>query len=168
MTIMASNGFHRIAVVFCGCNSDSLAFQPQVQLLRARLFPASTELPKTAFTFTVLDLLCQISTQGKISAYHFYMGMRNLTDNLDVEGWQVWAFHTPPCATAYADILETLSGAIKRHTSLQALTPFETERSWSRPWWCRIDETRRSCCRLPGMSSTWKEYGGELEWTGTY
>jgi hypothetical protein len=88
-TIMHSNGFHKLAVVFCGCAMDVESLSPQIQLLRSRLFPATTDKPKTAFTFSSLDLLAQLSTQGKLSAYNFYIAMRSLTDPLDIAGWPV-------------------------------------------------------------------------------
>jgi hypothetical protein len=86
---MNNNGFHTILVAYCGCATDHNALSFQTQLLRARLFPATTENPKTAFTFASLDLLVQLSTQGKLSAYNYYISMRNLTDNLDLSGWPV-------------------------------------------------------------------------------
>ena len=89
LTVLHNNGFHKIAMTFCGCATDPDSHSFQIQLLRFGIFPATTENPKTAFTFASLDLLCQLSTQGKMSAYNFYVSMRNLTDNLDLYGWPV-------------------------------------------------------------------------------
>jgi hypothetical protein len=89
MVIMHHNGFHRLTVSFCGCAQDEQSRVYGNQLLRHRLFPASSEQPKTAFTFQSLDLLCQLSSQAKVSAYNFYSSMRNLTDNPDLHGWPV-------------------------------------------------------------------------------
>jgi hypothetical protein len=89
LMVMGNNGFHKILISYCGCSSDHEALSFQNQLLRARIFPATTENPKTAFTFASLDLLVQLSTQGKLSVYNYYMSMRNLTDNLDLTGWPV-------------------------------------------------------------------------------
>jgi hypothetical protein len=86
---MHSNGFHKLAVVFCGCANDLGSLSYQNQLLRICLFPATTDNPKTAFTFSSLDLLAQLSTQGKISTYNFYISLRNLTDPLDLMNWPV-------------------------------------------------------------------------------
>lgn len=86
---MDSNGFHRLTVLFCGCSADPQSRNYANQLLRARLFPATNEHPRSAFTFRSLDLLCQLGNQAKVSAYNFYVSMRNLTDNLDLQGWPV-------------------------------------------------------------------------------
>lgn len=84
---MHTNGFHRLTIFFCGCSHDPQSRTYLNQLLRARLFPATSESPRSAFTFQSLDLLCQLSAQGKLSAYNFYSSMRNLTDCLDIMGW---------------------------------------------------------------------------------
>lgn len=89
ITVMHSNGFHKLIAVFCGCFTDAESLSFQNQLLRSRLFPATTDNPKTAFTFSSLDLLAHLSTQGKMSAYNFYISMRNVTDPLDICGWPV-------------------------------------------------------------------------------
>ena len=89
---MHTNGFHKLAVAFCGCATDVEGLSFQVQLLRSRLFPATTDKPKTAFTFSSLDLLANLSV-GKLSAHNFYIVMRSLTDSLDIIGWPVSSPH---------------------------------------------------------------------------
>lgn len=89
MTLLHTNGFHRILVQFCACTRFLHARLERNQLLRARLFPASTEMPKTAFTFSCLDTMAQLSTQGKLSAYDYYHTLRQLTDNGDLKSWNV-------------------------------------------------------------------------------
>jgi hypothetical protein len=94
MLVMHLNGFHKLLVIFCGCATDSEGIAHQNQLLRAQLFPASTDTPKSAFTFASLDLLHNLSTQGKISTYNFYHAMRNITDAAELEGWPVSSFES--------------------------------------------------------------------------
>jgi hypothetical protein len=89
MMVMHVNGFHKLLVVFCGCATENEGIMHQNQLLHIQLFPASTDSPKSAFTFASLDLLHSLSTQGKVSTYNFYHAMRNITDAADLEGWPV-------------------------------------------------------------------------------
>src|ERR1700748_3214806 len=93
LTVLHTNGFHKVHVVFCGCSSDEAALLDRNQLLRARLFPASPETPKTAFTFAMLDLFCHLSTQGKLTTHDYYLSLLHLTDNSGVDGWHVSMFY---------------------------------------------------------------------------
>jgi hypothetical protein len=152
MTIMHSNGFHNISVTFCGCASDIRSAEYQNQLLRVQLFPASTDSPKTAFTFAALDLLHHLLTQGKISTYNFYNAMRNVTDAADLEGWPVSLTFTSPISFNLTDRTEPVRGAQSRHTEVQALTLAEagrsrasTKRSSNNPTWA----TRARVSRMP-------------------
>ena len=92
LTVLHTNGFHKINVVFCGCSPDKSALLCRNQLLRSRLFPASPDTPKTVFTFDVLDLFCHLSTQGKLTTYDYYLSLLHLTDNTGVKGWHVSTF----------------------------------------------------------------------------
>jgi hypothetical protein len=87
--VLHTNGFHKIRVVFCGCSSDQSTLLHRNQLLRSQLFPASPEIPKTAFTFQMLDLFCHLSTQGKLTTYDYYYSLLHLTDNTGVKHWNV-------------------------------------------------------------------------------
>jgi hypothetical protein len=92
ITVLHSNGFHRLNAVFCGCSVCDKGIMTQNQLLHMQLFPATTEAPKSAFTFAVLDLLHHLSTQGKVSVYNFHQCMQHLTDNAELDGWTVRLF----------------------------------------------------------------------------
>lgn len=59
------------------------------QLLRAMLFPASWQTPKTAFTFEVLESLESLSSYGRLSAYDYYHSLRRLSDAQGTENWPV-------------------------------------------------------------------------------
>ncbi|KAF8879143.1 hypothetical protein BD779DRAFT_1612947 [Infundibulicybe gibba] len=75
------DAIHQISVGFCGCQ---LAHPPHIQLLRSRLFPATTSEPKTAATFRVLELFHLLSLTSKISAYEYYQTIHRRTDNIGV------------------------------------------------------------------------------------
>ncbi|KAF8138624.1 hypothetical protein EV363DRAFT_1394065 [Boletus edulis] len=73
------NGVHSVGLDFCGCE---LAEQPSRQLLRVRWFPASSDKPRTAVTFAVLEQFHLLSFESKVSAYEFYCTLMRLSDNV--------------------------------------------------------------------------------------
>ncbi|KAI0747825.1 hypothetical protein C8Q80DRAFT_1316398 [Daedaleopsis nitida] len=76
--VLDINGIHEVGLSFCGCET----VMPQyVQLLRNKLFPATSIDPKTAATFRLLQHYHLLSTQSKVSAYDFYMTLSKRTDN---------------------------------------------------------------------------------------
>ena len=76
--VLDVSGFISVNIDYCNCGD----FVPHhIQLLRARLFPASKERPRTAFTFDVLEYYHELSLQGKLTAYDFYHAMIRRTDN---------------------------------------------------------------------------------------
>ncbi|KAF6764603.1 hypothetical protein DFP72DRAFT_986468 [Ephemerocybe angulata] len=77
-TVIDSDGFHTIALDYCGCNQG---LSPVRQLLRARLFPATTIDPRCATTFRALETYQMLSFTGKISAYEFLLAIFRRTDN---------------------------------------------------------------------------------------
>lgn len=80
-TIIDSDGIHQVGLDFCGCQQ---AASPVVQLLRRRLFPATTIDPKTAATFRVLETFQLLSFSSKISGYEFYRSVARRTDNTGI------------------------------------------------------------------------------------
>lgn len=80
--IIHSNGLHEVGIDFCGCGKESQLHT--VQLLRARLFPATIVNPKTAATMDVLDLFSILSYESKMSAFQFYHSLNRLTDNTGI------------------------------------------------------------------------------------
>ena len=50
------------------------------QLLRRRLFPATTTDPQTTSTFTLLESAHILSVQSKLSLYDLYISLKTLTD----------------------------------------------------------------------------------------
>ncbi|KAF8439266.1 hypothetical protein L210DRAFT_3646022 [Boletus edulis BED1] len=76
--IIHTNGVHSLGVDFCGCER---AEQPSHQLLRKRWFPTSSDKPRTAVSFAVLEQFHLLSFESKVSAYEFYSALMRLSDN---------------------------------------------------------------------------------------
>ncbi|EAU89964.1 hypothetical protein CC1G_05880 [Coprinopsis cinerea okayama7 len=76
--VVSSDGIHCIGLDFCGCLGAPSHF---VQLLRARLFPATTIDPKTAATFDVLKTFQMLCFTSKISALEYYKALARRSDN---------------------------------------------------------------------------------------
>lgn len=78
LTVVHTNGFHDLPVQFCGCLHSPT---PDLQLFGFRLFPATVNLPQTAFSFEVLEQFRYHHLVGKISAYTFMDALSRLTDD---------------------------------------------------------------------------------------
>ncbi|KAJ7805227.1 hypothetical protein B0H14DRAFT_3485279 [Mycena olivaceomarginata] len=76
--IVDVNGVHEVTVDFCSC---SLAEAHDIQLLRARLYPATITNPATAATFRVLRDYHLLCFEVKASAYHYYNKLGRQTNN---------------------------------------------------------------------------------------
>ncbi|KDQ23596.1 hypothetical protein PLEOSDRAFT_1048381, partial [Pleurotus ostreatus PC15] len=78
-TVITSHGIILVTLRFCNCG---IAASRSAQLLRARLFPATTIDPHTAATFEVLRLFQLLTFGSKVSGFEFYTALTRLTDNL--------------------------------------------------------------------------------------
>ncbi|KZP27030.1 hypothetical protein FIBSPDRAFT_731485, partial [Athelia psychrophila] len=76
--IVDVNGIHQVALDYCGCDR---AKGETVQLLRARLYPATVQAPKTAATFNLLELFHLLTFKAKASAFEFYNALARRSDN---------------------------------------------------------------------------------------
>ncbi len=76
--IIDVDGIHTVNMAFCDCTQG---IERHIQLLRRRLFPATTIYPQTAITFRVLYLFQLLSFMSKVSAYEFYHTLARVTDN---------------------------------------------------------------------------------------
>lgn len=85
-TVLDTSGVHDIKLVYCGCPGHPYF---NIQLLRARWFPATIRSPHSAFTFDVLNTFHLLNTQGKLSLYHFYNAIHCKSDNAGVRGLKV-------------------------------------------------------------------------------
>lgn len=77
--IIDVHGIHKVGLDYCGCGQGG---HPTVQLLRARLWAATTTNPKTAATFSVLRKHHLMSFESKCSTLEFYQSLARDTDNL--------------------------------------------------------------------------------------
>ncbi|KIN94167.1 hypothetical protein M404DRAFT_35316 [Pisolithus tinctorius Marx 270] len=79
LTVVDVTGVHFIAMHWCQCEAaESL----QVQLLRAKLFPATFEKPSTAFTFAVLDDFVRDNLECGTSGMNYYSKLRWVTSGV--------------------------------------------------------------------------------------
>ncbi|EPS93861.1 hypothetical protein FOMPIDRAFT_1135374 [Fomitopsis schrenkii] len=77
MLIVDSTGVHELQVKWCGCPN---APAPTDQLLDSGLFPASQRVPRTCFTFRVLDDFMLNNLECKVTAMSYYRKLRRLTN----------------------------------------------------------------------------------------
>jgi CxC2 like cysteine cluster associated with KDZ transposases len=77
--IVDTNGVHSTRLRFCACHDAPSLVD---QLLHARLFPATFDDPRTAFTFSVLKSFEAHHHESAESAYSFISALRHLTDAL--------------------------------------------------------------------------------------
>ncbi|KAJ6449962.1 hypothetical protein C8R45DRAFT_1114370 [Mycena sanguinolenta] len=77
--IIDTHGVHSVNLDFCNCG---LGGAPTVQLLRTRLWPATTTNPRTAATFAVLRRHHLLSLESKCAALEFYQSLARESDNI--------------------------------------------------------------------------------------
>lgn len=103
MTVVHTNGIHKLSIVFCAC--APLTKRP-LQLLAAAMYPATWDYPETAFTIPLLKHYHLESLQSRTSAHDYWAVLRRLTDNTRAEGTPVRfhmhceAVHSPTTRTA--------------------------------------------------------------------
>ncbi|KAJ7024743.1 hypothetical protein C8F04DRAFT_968613 [Mycena alexandri] len=85
--VLHTNGIHVVQVDFCGagCKGALQAGPPEVQLLRARWFPATHEIPRTCATIDLLDQFREETLQAKTTMYDAYRVLERLTNNVGVK-----------------------------------------------------------------------------------
>ncbi|KAK7064875.1 CxC2 domain-containing protein [Favolaschia claudopus] len=79
-TVLDLNGIHEVAVQFCACERELEMGLSRIQLVRRRWFPATSDNPRTAFTFRLLDFFHTQTLQGKTTMYDFYTSLEKITD----------------------------------------------------------------------------------------
>jgi len=80
--VFDAHGVHDVNVDYCDCVG---AVAKRIQIMRVGWFPASSDCPKTTFTFEMLDLFHKLTLQGKLTLYDFYNSILHVTDNLQLE-----------------------------------------------------------------------------------
>ncbi|KAF7967636.1 hypothetical protein HWV62_33617 [Athelia sp. TMB] len=81
-TILDLSGIHDVALAFCAC---STARSDTIQLLRAGLYPATTQAPETAITINALEYFHMLTFESKTSVFEFHNTLARLTDNTGTE-----------------------------------------------------------------------------------
>ncbi|KAJ6548309.1 hypothetical protein B0H10DRAFT_1969200 [Mycena sp. CBHHK59/15] len=80
--IVDGNGVHATRIAYCGCKTQPLLPIHKVrQLMRSRLFPATSTDPATAFTFGILKEFSLHNLESKKAAYDYLGALLRLTDN---------------------------------------------------------------------------------------
>jgi len=77
LTIVHSNGFHDLPVVWCACPGH--IYDRDIQLIDLELYPASYDKIKTAFTFECLNQQRIHSLESKMSLAQYHNYLRRLT-----------------------------------------------------------------------------------------
>ncbi|KAJ7488488.1 hypothetical protein B0H11DRAFT_1912979 [Mycena galericulata] len=77
LIITHTNGIHEIKAHFCGHTTESRVYQ----LMRARLFPATFDTPRSAVTFAALKQFQIHHLESKSSAYDYCGSLMRLTDH---------------------------------------------------------------------------------------
>ncbi|KAJ7701736.1 hypothetical protein B0H14DRAFT_3527423 [Mycena olivaceomarginata] len=78
--VIAPNGFHHVAVDFCGCQLKRFPASLGATAL-VRMVPRDAGRPKSAITIPALKLFHAVSLQGKTTVYHFFNALAKITDN---------------------------------------------------------------------------------------
>ena len=76
--VIDAQSIHTVALNFCGCERATNRYR---QLLSAHLFPAMVNDPRTAATFSVMELFHILSFESKITAFEFFHTIARQTDN---------------------------------------------------------------------------------------
>ncbi|KAF7292055.1 CxC2 domain-containing protein [Mycena indigotica] len=76
--ILHHNGIHEVSLDYCGCRRSSDPYF--AQLLRAGLFPATTDNPRTCATLCCLDRYHNLTLHGKITGWDFYRCLETQTN----------------------------------------------------------------------------------------
>ncbi|KAI6145946.1 hypothetical protein BKA82DRAFT_3981112, partial [Pisolithus tinctorius] len=79
LTVVDVTGVHFIPVRWCQCEA---AESFRLQLLQAKLFPATFEKPSTAFTFAVLDDFVRDNLECGTSGMNYYSKLRRVTSGV--------------------------------------------------------------------------------------
>ena len=77
LTIVDVSGVHELQVQWCGCPH---ALPPTEQLLNAGLFPSSQRVPRTCFTFRVLEDFLMDNLECKTITMSYFRKLRRLTN----------------------------------------------------------------------------------------
>ncbi len=130
MTVVDSHGMQDMHVRFCGCLVDNGGTIPNsIQLLEAGLWPASWDLPRTAFSLQVLREYHLLAMQAHTNALDFFNVIKHLTDDISPEEVEVRGLH---CVLQISNVAITgsLSGVPHRDSGI--FFPHSLSTKWGR------------------------------------
>ncbi|RXW11828.1 hypothetical protein EST38_g14025, partial [Candolleomyces aberdarensis] len=81
--IIDVDAIHSVGLDYCHCGQT--ADPDYLQLLKHRLYPATSDQPKSAATFRLLEVFELLQYESKLSVYEFYQAIARLTDNTGLE-----------------------------------------------------------------------------------
>ncbi|TDL13652.1 hypothetical protein BD410DRAFT_817279 [Rickenella mellea] len=152
--VIHTNGIHEVAINFCGCATAKLH---TIQLLRARLFPATTSAPKTAATFELLKNFHISTFESKASSWHFYSALRRQSDNTGLTDVKL-RYEAFRCMVREYSYIELLKRAGRGHSPdpVSATAPGE----------CAV---QCPACPHPGINLPpgWRDADPERRWLYT-
>lgn len=129
MTIIHTNGLHRVRAAFCGCSHDAGVASWQ-QAIRQEWYPATLDKPKTFATFNVLNTFHKMTLEGKSTTYDFYSSLEKLSNNVGKLETKVGTL-TSSCLQVH---LPKLLGSLQRLPAHhEAVAPPQNAHAW-RPW----------------------------------
>ncbi|KAF8121870.1 hypothetical protein EV363DRAFT_1301532 [Boletus edulis] len=79
LTIVDTTGIHYLTINYCRCPDSPPAY---MQLFRNKLFPATLDQPRTAFTFHVLDDFIRDNLECGTSGSNYFSKLRRITSNI--------------------------------------------------------------------------------------
>lgn len=88
--IIDAYAIHEVGLDFCRCERS---ISSSIQLLRARLYPATGTNPRSAATFNCLKQFHLLSFESKCSGYEYYSSVTRGTDNIGLIKPRVRHFH---------------------------------------------------------------------------
>ncbi|VDC03138.1 unnamed protein product [Peniophora sp. CBMAI 1063] len=83
--VVHETGIHRTRLLYCSC-ANGRKVDHWAQLMRSRLWPATTSAPKTATTFEALDTFLRLSMLGRLSGYDYHKALEAASDGARVLG----------------------------------------------------------------------------------
>ncbi|KAF7292676.1 CxC2 domain-containing protein [Mycena indigotica] len=81
--IIHHNGLQEVSLDYCGCRRTADAYY--AQLLRAGLYPATTDNPRTCATLQCLEQYHCLTLHGKITGWDFYRSLETQTNATGVK-----------------------------------------------------------------------------------
>lgn len=136
--VVHTNDINSVNIYFCSCSGSGS--HSRIQLLRASWLPSSVDIPRSAFTFDVMDSFHLLTLQGKTSAYDYYLSISHKSDNIGTSNQKVCSFRCGnlklnlPFLTSGISV--SLRSILIRCSDLATHQITQAHWSWPRSRWC--------------------------------